>query len=134
MTTTPSTIKAEVARAVEEIRGHFPGNPVTIKPDGSGGAFVTLEDVWLSPLYQQADTWVGFQITFQYPYADVYPHFVRHDLRRVDGRSLGEGTGSSPFDGRPAIQLSRRNNHLDPAVDTALLKLLKVLEWLRHHP
>lgn len=133
MTTTPNGLKPEVARAIEEIRAHFPDNPMTVKPDGNGGAFVTLDAVPLSPTYQQADTWVGFQITFQYPYADVYPHFVRPDLSRADNRGLGDGTGTNNFDGRPAIQLSRRNNHLNPAADSALIKLLKVLEWLRNH-
>ncbi|MCZ7579107.1 MAG: hypothetical protein M5U18_19520 [Dehalococcoidia bacterium] len=38
---------------------------------------------------------------------------------------------SASFEGVPAIQISRRNNKLDPATDTAALKVAKVLEWLR---
>lgn len=134
MTTIPKLPKDAVARGIDEIKAHFPDSEVTVRPDGEGGAFVILESVPLSATYKQADTWVGFHITFQYPYADVYPHFVRADLARADERALGAGTGSNAFEGRHAIQLSRRNNHLNPAVDTALLKLLKVLEWLRNHP
>src|SRR5262245_45412868 len=118
-----STLKTEVARAIDEIRAYFPDKPMALKPDGSGGTFVTLDGMPLSALYEQSETWVGFQITFQYPYADVYPHFVRPDVSRVDKRALGDGTGSNNFDGRPAVQLSRKNNHLNPSVDTALLKL-----------
>lgn len=88
----------------------------------------------LGPPYAQADTWIGFQITFQYPYADVYPHFTRPDLTRLDGRALGEGFGTAQFRNQPAIQISRRSNKLNPATDTATLKLLKVLQWLRTHP
>ena len=40
--------------------------------------------------YEQVDTWVGFHITQGCPYADVYPHFVRPDLSRVDNKPLGE--------------------------------------------
>src|SRR5262249_23637850 len=108
--------------------------PVTVREDGEGGAFVIIEGVDPGPLYQQTETWIGFRITFQYPYADVYPHFVRGDLSRRDGRPLGEGTGSAAFEGRPAIQLSPRANHLTPATDTGVIKLLKVLQWLRAHP
>ncbi len=134
MTTTLSHLVAGVARSIEEIHAQFTQNQITLRHDGQGGAFVTIENVPLSPIYNQPDTWIGFHITFQYPYSDVYPHFVRGDLSRVDGRPLGEGTGPNTFEGRQAIQLSRRSNHLNPATDTALLKLLKVLEWLRNHP
>ena len=92
-----------------------------------------LESISLSSIYIQPNTWIGFHITFQYPYADVYPHFVRADLSRVDGKPLGSGTGSNNFENRQAVQLSRRSNNLNPATDTAILKLLKVLEWLRNH-
>ena len=65
----------------------------------------------------------------------MYPHFVRSDLQRKDGRPLGEAvTGGHTFLGRSALQLSRRSNRLNPAVDTALLKLMKVLQWLSTHP
>jgi len=48
----------------------------------------------------------------------VYPHFVRHDLTRVDGQQLGEATSQASFEGRPAIQISRKSNRLNPATDT----------------
>ena len=133
MTTTPDQLKPTVDRAIEEIRAQFPDSNMILRPDDQGGAFVILESVSLSSIYTQPDTWIGFHITFQYPYADVYPHFVRADLSRVDGKPLGDGTSSNNFEDRQAVQLSRRSNYLDPATDTALLKLLKVLEWLRNH-
>ncbi len=69
-------------------------------------------------------------MVFQYPYANVYPHFVRGDLTRSDGQPLGEGTSVTTFDSRSAVQLSRRSNRLNPATDSAVLKLHKVLAWL----
>jgi hypothetical protein len=125
-------VTPEVAAAVEEIREAFPGATVTVRDDGEGGAFVAVDPVDPGPPYVQDETWVKFHITFQYPYSDVYPHFVRPDLARVDEQPLGEGMslGSSP-DGERAVQISRRSNHLNPATDTAALKLAKVLRWLR---
>lgn len=120
----------EVQTAIQEIAQAFPGCRLESIDDGQGGAFVTLYDVPLAGPYQQVDTWVGFQLTHTYPYADVYPHFVRYDLSRRDGKPLGDGTSMGNFRGQPAIQVSRRANHHNPVTDTALLKLFKVLRWL----
>jgi hypothetical protein len=122
---------AAVEKAIGEVRACFPNNPLEVVPDGSGGAFVIMQVIPLGPPWAQADTWIGFQITFQYPYADVYPHFVRPDLSRVDGKPLGAGLGHAQFRSQTAVQVSRRSNKLNPATDTATLKLLKVLKWLR---
>lgn len=121
----------EVAEAVDEIRSSFQESAVDVREDGEGGAVVFVEPVDPGPQYQQRSTWVGFRITFQYPYSDVYPHFVRGDLARVDGAPLGEGTSVTSFEGRPSVQLSRRSNRLNPETDTAVIKLHKVLAWLR---
>ncbi len=125
------TVKPEVATAIEDIRAKFTSAEVTFHEDGSGGAIVFVEPVDPGPLYQQRETWIGFRIAFQYPYADVYPHFVRGDLTRVDGSSLGEAMTTTKFEGRSAVQISRRSNRLNPDVDSAALKLEKVLAWLR---
>lgn len=126
-----TAITPVVEKAIEQIRASFPDRPLEFAPDGSGGAFVTLRNVPLGPPWTQPDTWVGFQITFQYPYADVYPHFVRHDLARADGKPFGPGLGQAKYRDQPAVQVSRKSNKLNPATDTANLKLLKVLQWLR---
>ncbi len=124
-----------VTNALEDIRAAYPDATVTATPDNDGGAYVIIDAVPLGAPYKQESTWFGFRITFQYPYADVYPHFVRSDLERMDGRPLGDGmsTGHN-FAGRPAVQISRRSNRLNPATDTAALKLAKVLQWLKTRP
>jgi hypothetical protein len=125
----------DVAEAIEQIKATFDGHPVTVREDGDGGAYVTVDGIDPGSVYSQSETWVGFCITFQYPDADVYPHFVRNDLSRADGRELGEGmTRNATFDSRSAVQVSRRSNHRNPAFDTAAIKLLKVIEWLRNRP
>lgn len=124
-----------VCKAVDEIKAAFPAVVCNASDDGEGGAIVVLEDVHLGDLYDPSASWIGFRITFQYPYADVYPHFVRHDLRRVDGKPLGEAiNGGQQFLGRPAVMLSRKSSRLNPSTDTALLKLQKVLKWISTHP
>jgi len=128
------TLKATVAQAIEEIRARFEGHEVRVREDGEGGAIVTVDDLALGPLYAQATTWLSARIVCTYPYADVYPHYVRPDLTRVDGRALGTGTSVGTWENAPAIQLSRRSNQLDAAVDRADLKYLKVIEWLRTGP
>lgn len=132
----------EVADAVQELRDAYPDSAVTALEDGTGGAFVTVDPVQLGPRYIPSASWLKFQVTFQYPAADVYPLFIRPDVVRADGAPgngtpLGEGTmlnqyadgpGVTPI---PTIQLSRRSNRLNPATDTAALKVEKVLSWLR---
>ena len=92
-----STITSPVQKAIEEIRSSFSECAIEDEPDGAGGAYVIVRRVALGAPYVQSDTWVGFQITFQYPYSDVYPHFTRADLTRLDGRPLGEGLGSAEW-------------------------------------
>ncbi len=124
-----------VKQAITDIRASWTDATVTEDPDNDGGALVLLEPVSIGGLYLQETTWVGFRITFQYPYADIYPHFLRSDLQRKDGRPLGDGmSGGHAFAGRSAIQISRRSNRLNPATDTAALKLGKVLQWLATRP
>jgi hypothetical protein len=128
-------VNETVRQAVEQIREALPDSRVDVQDDAQGGALVIVEDVSVGELYTEASTWIGFRITFQYPHADVYPHFVRSDLLRKDGRPLGEGiSGGHTFLGRSALQLSRKSNRLNPATDTALLKLMKVVQWLTTHP
>src|SRR5258705_2356513 len=127
-------MQPEVERAVAEIREAYSGTTVTLREDGEGGTYVILEVVDPGPVYRERATWIGFRITFQYPYSDTYPHFVRGDLARCDGKNLGEGMShQNMFEGRAAIHISRRSNHLDPRTETALIKLNKILAWLAAH-
>jgi hypothetical protein len=125
----------EIAAALDEIRAAYEGCRIDAVEDSLGGALVTVQEIGLEGgLYLQARTFVGFHITHTYPYADIYPIFVRHDLGRRDGKALGEGMSIGVFRNQPAVQISRRANKLDPGTDTALLKLQKVLRWLTSRP
>lgn len=127
---------APVAEALAEIRASIRAHRVDHEPDGQGGVFVRVHDLDIGRAFHPATSWVAFQITFQFPFADIYPHYLRHDLTRADGQALTSPlhlnqTLALPSGATPAVMLSRRSNHRDPETDTAAVKLAKVLDWLR---
>lgn len=126
-----SEVVPKVATAIGEIRSTFDHCAVETEPDGAGGAVVVVSGIRMGSPYVLDEVWIGFRITFQYPYADVYPHFTNVNLARADGRNLGGGFGTATFRNQPAIQVSRRSNRLNPETDTAALKLLKVINWMK---
>jgi hypothetical protein len=129
--TTPVATGA-IAEAIEELAQTFNDSLVTSESDGQGGAWVTIDSIPLAAVYAQRTTWMAFQLTFPYPEADVYPLFVRSDLTRSDGAAHGEGFQAVTWGprGESATQLSRRSSRLNPAIDTAATKVLKVMKWL----
>ena len=130
-------LKTAVEEAIEDLHKAFPKATVRPTEDGQGGAHIVIEPVSLdSKVFVQRETWVGFDLSFQLPYADVYPIHVRPDLSRCDGKEI-KGDGLHPnhnFQGRSSLMLSRRSNNRDPAQDKPRLKVLKVLEWLTRWP
>ena len=129
-------MKDDVQRAIDEIRSAFPGVTLDIEPDPEGGAFVKAHDFDLGAQYDPERSWSAFRITFQYPFADIYPHFFVPTLRRKDGKPLGEAFHANnqwkhPGGDEPATMVSRRSQRRDPATETAALKLAKVLDWIR---
>ena len=124
-------MNSEVEHAVEELSLCFGDTEVEVCPTEDGGVIVTINPVDVGPGYSPQKTWMKFAISFQYPYADIYPHFLRPDLVRTDGQPHVNGISLTSFQGKPALQLSRRSNHLNPEIDTAALKAIKVIEWLR---
>lgn len=123
----------EVEEAVAEIRAAFPGSEVRTTPLADHGAEVTVEGVDLGERYELRTSFVGFRIDGSYPFSQVYPHFLRPDLRKVDGTSLpNPGMLPNQWQEQPAIMVSRSSNRWDPNRDTAVGKLHKVLEWVRY--
>lgn len=117
-----------------EIRAVSSGKEVHVVPSEDGGAEVTVEGVNLGERYEPRESFVGFRIHGTYPFSQVYPHFVRPDLRKADGTPL-PNPGMTPgqqWRGQPAIMVSRSSNRWDPSQDTAAGKLFRVLEWMRY--
>lgn len=125
-------MKQHVANAIEELKRAFPASAVCSEEDGSGGAYVVVEDVAIGDRYRPSATWVGGHITALYPYADIYPLFMGGNVRRLDGVAfVAPVTPGACFFGRPALQISRRNNHTQTYPQTAVAKFMKVLHFLK---
>jgi hypothetical protein len=130
-------LKTDVKRAIDELRGAYPNNTISVEEDDDGGAFVEMNDLFLGEQYEPKKSFMRFRVTFQYPMADVYPHFVTAGLKRKDGKPLGESfhpnnQGWQPPSGTTTTTMvSRQSNRRDPATETAAIKLEKVLVWIR---
>ena len=128
-------MKQDVANAIEELKRAFPSSAVCSREDGSGGAYVIVEDVVIGDRYRPSSTWVGGHITALYPYADIYPLFMGDNVGRVDGVAFAAPvTPGAQFFDRLALQISRRNNHTQNYPQTAVAKFLKVLHFLKELP
>jgi hypothetical protein len=60
----------------------------------------------------------------------TFPLSVGGDLVRVDGQPHGRAIQQVSWQDRPALQISRRSNHRNPAVDSAALKAERIRRWL----
>jgi len=119
-----------VQKAIEQLRAAFPDAELTIQPDSNGGAYVFVEQIDVGPKFTPRKTWMGAHLVPQLPYADVYPLFIGGDVTRTDGRPFVAPISPVPFQGRLALQISRRSNRHDPQAQSAATKFLKVLHWL----
>lgn len=118
-----------VVDALTELRTLFKEASVEATPDGAGGAMVVIDEVDIGPKYSPKVTWLGFHLNSVYPYSDVYPHYIGR-VERADGSAHGAAVQVVDWQGRPALQLSRRSNRWNPNRDNATLKAQKVLSWL----
>jgi len=128
-------MKVEVSNAIEELKKQFNSSSFNIRDDGQGGAYVVMEPLSLGPRYRPETTWMGFQIPPQYPYADIYPVFIGANTTRVDGVAfVAPVTPGHKFEGRPAIQVSRRSGAAQNGLQKATAKILKILDFLERMP
>jgi hypothetical protein len=124
-------MNSAITEAIDEVRAAFPDTTVTCE-EVAGGAWVTITPVDLGPRWTPQTSPLTFHIADAYPYADVYPHFLAPDVVRTDTGSYVEAvTPNASWNGHPALQVSRKSNKWSPAHDTAALKALRVVEWLR---
>lgn len=132
-------MKPEVEKAVAAIRAHFAGIDIDVWESPCGGAYVCIHEMPLGPPYAQRSTWIAFFITNACPFADTYPFYVRPDLSRLDSSALklplhannSWAPQLSGFAARPAVMVSRRQNHTHCwGRETPLLKLQTVIAWM----
>ena len=130
-----SGVKVEVGEAIEELKRAFPSSELTVSEDGEGGARVMVESVAIGARYEPEQSWLGGHISAQYPYADIYPVFMDAGVQRRDGKAFEAPiTAGHEFCGRPAIQISRRNNRMQNSGQSAVAKFLKIVDFLEKAP
>jgi len=124
-------MKVEVSTAVDELRRQFSDSAFIIREDGQGGAYVIMEPVPIGSRYTPASTWFGFKSRPSTRYSDIYPIFIGADVTRVDGQAFNAPvTAGHHFEGRSALQVSRRNGAAPVRGQKATAKVLKVLDFL----
>lgn len=137
-------MKAGVENTIKALQAGLPEEAtVEVKPDDDGGAYVLVDNLEIGSCFKPAKSWVAFHITWSHPDADIYPHFIDAGVEYVGDKgapnqhpegnlptSMSRGAVAPGFE-RPAIQVSRRSNRRNPATDSALHKLLRVLDFLR---
>jgi hypothetical protein len=127
-----------VQTGIGEIKAAFASHTVDVDPDGEGGAFVRVNDLPFDETSPTTSGWVAFRLTFAYPHADIYPHYLPSGLLRRDGTPLGDPFRHKEMKlGRftgPSIELSRRSKDWNPGRDTAAIKLAKILDFIRTRP
>lgn len=124
----------DVSQAIAELKRAFPDTEIEVIDDGEGGARFVLNTVKIGERYEPRSTWIGAHIPALYPYADIYPVFMGAEVARADGLSFQAPiTRAATFADRAAIQISRRNNHAQQHPQTAVGKLLKILDFLEKY-
>lgn len=126
-------LSPQLCGAIEELEATFPEAEARVTADGDGGAWIVIDPVDLGDHWTPRETWVGFHLAANYPYADVYPLFISPDCRLSDGRGLplAVSTGASiPVQTGTCCQVSRRSNRWNPTRDTVTIKVIKVCAWL----
>jgi hypothetical protein len=119
-----------VAKGILELRETF--GSLNVRPTGDGGAYVTVSRIRLPRNLSLRQSWAGFLLPYSYDDVQVYGHFFPAELRHADGRPLdGPGIqGGQVWEGQPAIKVSQNSPRWRSGVDSAALKLVRVLEWL----
>jgi hypothetical protein len=126
-------MKVEVSAGIEELKRQFSAATFTVREDGQGGVYVVMDPVTLGPKFRPETTWLGFHIPAQYPYADIYPVFIGGNVGRANGVAFAAPvTPNHNFEGKPAIQVSRRNSAAPNGKQKVGAKILKVLDFLEN--
>lgn len=127
-------LKEAVGVGVTEIIRAYPDTHFVA--DGQGGAWIQIPEVQVGNVYCCPTSFLICLLPFALPAADIYPMFLDRALTRTDGSALGEGFSQAdvswPAEAapRPVTQVSRRTRG-DFGIQTPLIKIEKVLEWVR---
>jgi hypothetical protein len=117
-----------VTGAIYELEQEF---GLTVKPDGSGGAFVTVLGGDLGERWAPRIVDIAFNVASNYPFAAIYPFYPPSVLERCDAGNWPSALQRVEWRGGQVTQISLRANRWDPNVDTARGAVIQVLHWFR---
>lgn len=126
-------MKQNVKEAIAEIAEVYGENNLEITETGDGGANVIVKNIELGDNFSPSSIWCGFSINHMYPNSDVYPHFINSDFKLpkdTDPKGLPIQYNKN-WNNKSCIQISRRSKRWNPANDTALFKLQKVINYIK---
>ena len=130
--TAPVAITGAVTTTLERLDQLFEDTTITATPDGSGGAYVVIDAVDLGRMWTPRISWFGFHLNCLLPDSDVYPLYVDAAAKSTAGLALPCPPYSvCVWQGRPALQVSRASRNRAGGLDSAELKITRVLTWLR---
>jgi hypothetical protein len=123
-----AVIVPSVAAAIDDLQRDLP-SPIRYDADGSGGAFVVVEDCHLGDGWTVQCADLAFHLPYNYPWAAIYPYYLTTEswptgqpdpaLQRVIWR------------GMQVVQISLRHTRWTPEIDNALGCVRQTLEWAR---
>lgn len=127
-------MKASVEAAIEDLHRQFNGHVITVEEDGTGGAYFTIHDVDIGAGFTPSRSWLAGHITNGFPYADIYPMYLDSAVVRSGQRAFTVPVVPIPgWRGRPVIQVSRVNRNAAAQPQSASLKVLRVLDYLKRY-
>lgn len=123
-----------VEKALIELRTQFNDVHISVTEDGGGGAYFVIEKVDIGQHFVPSETWLGGHITAAFPFADIYPMYIDAAIKRAGGKAFSAPVVPIPgWQGKPAIQVSRINRAAASEPQSAALKVLRVLDFLRRY-
>jgi hypothetical protein len=124
-----AVISGDVATGIAELEGAFRGR-VSHEPDGSGGAYVTVDSIELSERWTQLNAPLTFHLAYNYPASAIYPFYLPADVVPVNG-SLPPALQPVQWRERNVIQVSLRHTNWDPRRDIAVGAVMQTQDWLQ---
>ncbi len=123
-----AVLSSDVARGIQELEAAFRGR-VTHEPDGSGGAFVTVDSVELGSRWAHPAAPLTFHLAYNYPAGAIYPFYLPSDVISA-GEALPAALQPVEWRGASVIQVSLRHTNWDPVRDNAVGAVMQTQDWL----
>lgn len=124
-----AVISGDVANGLVELEGAFPGR-VSHEPDGSGGAYVTVDAIGLSEHWTRLQAPLTFHLAYNYPACAIYPFYLPADVIPANGQ-LPQALQPVQWRERSVIQVSLRHTNWDPLRDNAVGAVMQTQDWLQ---